>query len=77
MRKILLLFPFLLLIIPITTIAQTRTVIGTVRDIGGVLPGASVIEKGQTTNGVVTDANGKFTLTLRGQSNTVVVRFVG
>ncbi|RYY25959.1 MAG: TonB-dependent receptor, partial [Sphingobacteriaceae bacterium] len=40
-------------------------------------PGASVIEKGQTTNGVVTDANGKFTLTLRGQSNTVVVRFVG
>ncbi|RZA00021.1 MAG: TonB-dependent receptor, partial [Sphingobacteriaceae bacterium] len=42
-----------------------------------VLPGASVIEKGQPTNGTITDANGKFSLTLRGQSGTVIARFVG
>jgi len=77
MRKILLLLPFLLLIFPFVSTAQNRTVTGTVRDIGGVLPGASVIEKGQPTNGTITNANGKFTLTLRGQSNTVIVRFVG
>jgi len=44
--------------------AQTVSVTGTVKDItGDPLPGASVIEKG-TQNGMATDANGAFRLTV-------------
>ncbi|MGI4751435.1 MAG: SusC/RagA family TonB-linked outer membrane protein [Janthinobacterium lividum] len=77
MRKILLLLLFLFSIFPFVSNAQNRIANGTVRDLGGVLPGASVVEKGLITNGTVTNANGKFSLTLRGQSNTIIVRFVG
>jgi TonB-linked SusC/RagA family outer membrane protein len=77
MRKILLFLPFLICLLPLLSNAQNRNVNGTVRDLSGVLPGASVVEKGQLGNGTVTDANGKFSLNLKGQSNTIVVRFVG
>lgn len=77
MRKILLFFSWLLLMTPAALYAQNRTVTGTVRDISGVLPGATVVEKGIPGNGTVTNTNGKFTLTLKGHSNTLVVRFIG
>lgn len=55
--------------------AQTRTVTGTVRSEGEALPGVSVTEKG-TTNGTVTDSNGKFSLSVSSGA-TLVFSFVG
>lgn len=40
------------------------------------IPGVSVVEKG-TTNGVITDIDGKFTLTVPGDNSIVVFSFVG
>ncbi len=57
--------------------SQGKQVTGVVRDKDGVLQAVSVVEKGTTNNGTLTDENGKFTLTLRGTSNVVVVSFVG
>jgi TonB-linked SusC/RagA family outer membrane protein len=77
MRKIILFFQIILTLLPAALYAQTTTITGKIRDITGVLPGVSVVEKGIPTNGVITDVNGKFTLTLRGQSKTIIVRFIG
>jgi TonB-linked SusC/RagA family outer membrane protein len=55
---------------------QSKQVSGTVTDLNGVpVIGASVLEKG-TTNGVVTNDNGKFTLTLRDDA-TLQVSYLG
>ncbi|MEO6149999.1 MAG: SusC/RagA family TonB-linked outer membrane protein, partial [Mucilaginibacter sp.] len=77
MRKIILLFKVIIILLPAALFAQNKVVTGTVRDVGGALPGASVLEKGVSSNGTVTDVNGKFKLTLRGSSNTLIVRFIG
>ncbi|RYY36141.1 MAG: TonB-dependent receptor, partial [Sphingobacteriaceae bacterium] len=78
MRKIILLFKIVMILMaPVTLYAQTRVATGTVRDIGGVLPGASITEKGLPTNGTLSDMNGDFKLTLRGTSNTIIIKFVG
>ena len=77
MRKIILFFPIIFMMLPVAIYAQSVTITGKVRDISGVLPGVSVVEKGLPTNGVTTDVNGRFTLTLKGQSNTVLIRFIG
>ncbi|KJD31882.1 TonB-dependent receptor [Tamlana nanhaiensis] len=54
------------------------TVTGTVLEAGTniPLPGANVIEKG-TTNGVVTDFDGNFTITTKGSSGELVISYVG
>jgi len=61
-----------------TTFAQTQEVSGVV--ISGEdnlpLPGASVLVKG-TTNGNVTDIDGKFTLSVSGPSDVLVLSFIG
>ncbi|MBS7564737.1 TonB-dependent receptor [Mucilaginibacter sp. Bleaf8] len=77
MRRILLFVLYIGLLLPVALYAQNRTVTGTIRDVGGVLPGASIVEKGVPGNGTVTNTNGKFTITLKGRSNVLVVRFVG
>lgn len=77
MRKIILFFQIIFTLLPVALYAQNTTVTGKVRDITGVLPGVSVVEKGLPTNGSVSDVNGRFSLTLKGQSNTIVVRFIG
>jgi TonB-linked SusC/RagA family outer membrane protein len=58
--------------------AQVRTVTGTVTSAedGAPLPGVSISVKG-TTNGTVTDVNGKYSLSLTGDSNTLVFSFIG
>lgn len=56
--------------------AQNRVVTGTVRDASGVIPGATVLEKGVPGNGVSTSVEGKFSITLRGQSNVLIIRGV-
>jgi TonB-linked SusC/RagA family outer membrane protein len=76
MRKI-----FFILIIQIVVLAsvraQTKVVTGQVADSTGPVAGATVTEKNLNSNGTTTDANGKFTLTLKGKSNTIIVSYVG
>lgn len=71
--------PFILLFIlltPFSAFAQSIQLKGTVTDTTGEpIIGASVIEKG-TTNGLITDYDGNFTLTVSPQA-TIVVSYVG
>ncbi|RYE19231.1 MAG: SusC/RagA family TonB-linked outer membrane protein, partial [Sphingobacteriaceae bacterium] len=57
--------------------AQTKIVQGVVKDKAGSLPGASIIEKDVPGNGTATDLDGKYKITLRGQSHVLVIRAVG
>ncbi len=78
MKKIILLISFLLVLgFPFTLFAQERDIEGRVRDLQGVLSGAIIKEKGLTSNGTVTDRNGKFKLTLKGTSNMIIVSLIG
>ena len=53
----------------------TKKITGTVVDAQGPVIGASVVEKG-TSNGVVTDFDGNFTLNVK-EGATIVVSFIG
>ncbi|MDR6562462.1 MULTISPECIES: TonB-dependent receptor [unclassified Arcicella] len=57
--------------------AQGQLVSGVVSDAKETLPGVSVFEKGKTTNGTLTDENGKFRITLKGQSGVLIFRSLG
>ena len=76
MKKILLLLLVTILSIPV--LAQETNVSGKVTDEadGAPLPGVNVVVKG-TTNGTVTDSNGKYSLTVPSSSNTLVFSFIG
>ena len=76
MKKINLLKFLIIFLIPSLLIAQ-KTVTGNVKDNDGlVLPGASIVEKG-TTNGVVTDFDGNYSITLKGKSQILVFSYIG
>lgn len=67
---------FLLCLLPLWAYAQSITVKGTVKDnTGEPVIGASVVQKG-TSNGIVTDIDGNFTLDVPSNS-TIVVSFIG
>lgn len=55
---------------------QTTAVTGVVSDATGPVIGASVIEKGNTTSGTITDLDGKFTLNVR-PGATLVISYIG
>lgn len=56
---------------------QKQTVSGIITDENGLpLPGASVIEEG-TKNGMVTDFDGKYKLTVESSQSVIIVSFVG
>lgn len=57
-------------------LAKAQTVSGTVSDVNGPLPGASVLVKG-TTNGTQTDFDGNYTLNDVGDSATLVISYIG
>ena len=78
MRKITMMLAFLLFAGLNFAWAQTRTISGTVTsaDDGSALPGVTVLVKG-TTNGTVTDANGKYSLQVDKNATTLVFSFVG
>lgn len=59
----------------IEAVQQTKKITGTVNDALGPIIGANVLEKG-TTNGVITDVNGNFTLNVK-PGATIVVSFIG
>ena len=52
-----------------------KTVTGTVEDAMGPIAGANIVEKG-TTNGTITDMDGKFTLDVSPNA-VLVVSFIG
>ncbi|RYY58273.1 MAG: TonB-dependent receptor, partial [Chitinophagaceae bacterium] len=77
MNKIIIFLAILILSIPVALHAQDRKVVtGIVKDASGPLEGASVSEKGQRGNTVVTTRNGKFTITLRGTANVLEITIV-
>ena len=74
MRMVLLLF---VAMISLSVSAQNVTVKGTVKDkTGETVIGASVVEKGNTSNGTITDIDGNFSLSVPGNA-TLVFSYVG
>lgn len=74
MRYVLLFFAAM---ISLSVSAQNVTVKGTVKDNAGeTVIGASVVEKGNTTNGAITDLDGNFTLTVPSDA-TLVFSYIG
>ena len=68
---------FLLLNVhPLNAQKSTINVKGVVSDALGPVVGASVVEKGNTTNGTITDIDGNFTLSVS-QNATLVISFIG
>jgi len=66
-----------LLLFASTVLAQNRNVTGSIKDTeGNTLPGVTVIEKG-TTNGVSSDVDGIFSITLKGNNPVLVFSSVG
>ena len=71
---------YLMLIISLLSVAglyaqSVRGISGTVTSEGEPLIGASVVEKG-TTNGTLTDVDGKFTLSVK-ENATIEVSYIG
>ncbi len=76
MKKNLLLFVFLLSIV-LKLNAQGKTVSGTIYDTDKYpMPGVSIVVKG-TTNGTITDVNGKFQLQIDEENTILQVSFIG
>ncbi len=64
-----------MLLLSFSLMAQNKVITGTVVDQQGPVVGASVIEKG-TTNGITTDLDGKYSLTVP-QGATLVISSIG
>ncbi|MEH0157806.1 TonB-dependent receptor [Limibacter armeniacum] len=73
-----LLFTFICaLMVPLTILAQDRTITGTITDENNEsLPGVSIVIKG-TTSGTTTDLSGKYTLKLRSEEDILTVSYIG
>ncbi|MDR0892376.1 MAG: TonB-dependent receptor [Mediterranea sp.] len=66
----------MLCFLPLWSLAQNTTVKGTVKDSAGdPIIGANVTEKG-TTNGIITDIDGNFTLSVQ-RNATLVISYIG
>ena len=55
---------------------QALKVTGVVRDAHGTIPGATVVEKGNPSNGTVTNEDGKFSLSVR-PGATLIISYIG
>ncbi|MFZ6014065.1 MAG: SusC/RagA family TonB-linked outer membrane protein [Bacteroidota bacterium] len=66
------------LLLPITAIAQTRTITGRVTslDDSQPLPGVNIVVQG-TSNGTVTDVNGNYSIVLAPNERLLIFSFVG
>lgn len=57
---------------------QTKDVGGKITDQNGIpVPGATIIEKSKPTNGVISDFDGQFVITVNKESNELEVSFIG
>ena len=71
------LFIVCLCLVSISLVWAQQSVRGVVKDVTGEpLPGASIVEK-STTNGTITDANGRFSIQLNDPQSLLVVYFIG
>jgi TonB-linked SusC/RagA family outer membrane protein len=77
MKKIILYFIIAQLLSNSFANAQGRIITGQVLDSTGPVAGASVVEKGLSSNGVSTDAEGGFRIQLKGTRNIITVTRVG
>jgi len=78
MKKIFFLLFVLLGFASSVVYAQNNQIAGIVSDTSGnAIVGASVVEKGVPSNGVNTNASGRFNITLRGNSRTLLISNVG
>jgi TonB-linked SusC/RagA family outer membrane protein len=75
MRK--LLFSGLLVSLFGTLAAQDVTIRGTVTDLNGVLPGATIAVKGTTSNATTSGIDGNYTITVPNSSAVLVFSFLG
>ena len=77
MKRIVFMGFLLLLVLGTTAFGQVRRITGTVTDAsdGGTLPGVSIVVKG-TTQGTVTDINGRYELNADGNA-TLIFSFIG
>ena len=66
---------FLLLSVGQMTFAQ-QVIQGTISDANGPLPGANVVEQG-TENGVSTDFDGNFIITVNNENSVIEVSYTG
>lgn len=71
-----LLFGAIMLLGSISTYAQNRRITGTVSSTTEAVPGANVVIKG-TTTGTTTDANGAFSLNVRGAADVLTISAIG
>ncbi|PJA05509.1 MAG: hypothetical protein COX71_06330, partial [Flavobacteriales bacterium CG_4_10_14_0_2_um_filter_35_18] len=57
---------------------QTKDVGGKITDQNGIpVPGATIVEKSKPTNGVISDFDGQFVITVNKESNELEVSFIG
>jgi TonB-dependent SusC/RagA subfamily outer membrane receptor len=61
----------------INAVQQGKKVSGHVADSEGPVIGASVVEKGNPSNGTVTDLDGNFTLVTRSNNPVLIVSYIG
>ena len=64
------------LLFSMSVFAQDRRVTGKISGADGPIPGANVLLKG-TSTGTSTDANGDFTLSVRGANPVLVISAIG
>lgn len=66
------------LLFQVNVLAQPQTVTGTVTDasIGESMPGVNIVIKG-TTTGAITDANGKYSITVTDPNTVLVISYIG
>ncbi len=57
--------------------AQSRLVTGTVTEIGGAIPGATVVSKEQPLQGTITDKDGKFSISVDNRTTTLIIQSLG
>ena len=70
--------PFLCLsLLSITAFAQTRTIRGVVSSTQGPLDGISIVEKARPENGVTTNVDGNYSITVPASNSVLVVSGVG
>ena len=78
MKKILYILLAIQMVAVTAADAQTARVTGLLKDFDGrPVSGATILEKGLSSNGTKSDEEGKFALVLRGKSNTIIVSYIG
>ena len=60
----------------VNSVQQSKKVTGNVSDAEGPVIGASVVEKGNPSNGAVTDLDGNFVLNVK-PGATIVITYIG